>query len=126
MLNAAERRTDDRIAFRVPAHILIGDQRQMVRGYVINLSESGAFVTMDEATPLPPSVTLEFSLRGRQPCRARGRVARVVPLGGGQGFGVELSDRNDAYRGFIAALGAASQVELMALLSDMGRIVIDA
>ena len=30
MLSAAERRNEDRIAFRVPAHVMVGDQRQWV------------------------------------------------------------------------------------------------
>lgn len=126
MLSEAERRNEDRIAFRVPAHLIVGDRRQLVRGYVLNLSWSGAFVMMEEAAALPPSLTLEFTLRGRQPCRARARLAHVVPLGAGQGFGLEITEQNDAYRSFIAALGSASQVELMALISDMSRIVIEA
>jgi hypothetical protein len=80
---------------------------------------------MDEQAPLAPSITLEFTLRGRHPCRARARLAHVVPLGAGQGFGLEISERNDGYRAFINALGDASQVELMALISDMSRIVIE-
>jgi hypothetical protein len=126
MLSAAERRNEDRIAFRVPAHVMVGDQRQLVRGYVINLSEGGAFVMLDDQAALPPSITLEFTLRGRQPCRARARLAHVVPLGKGQGFGLEITERNDGYRAFIASLATASQVELMALISDMSRIVIEA
>lgn len=120
MPTAANRRNEDRIAFRVPAHISVGAGDFLVRGYVMNLSEWGAFVMMESTVPLESDVQLEFFLGSA--CSARGRLAHVMPFGNGQGFGVELTERNAGFCDFLRTLSEANDAELMGMIRDMRRI----
>lgn len=120
MTTGDQRRLEDRIAFRVPAHISVGSGDFLVRGYVMNLSEWGAFVMMEEAVPLDQDVRLEFFLG--KACSARGRLAHVMPFGHGQGFGVELTERNAGFCDFMQHLSEANDLELMGMIRDMKRI----
>ena len=117
----SERRNDDRIAFRIPAHIHLGHGQQLYKGYVLNLSEHGAFVMMDQAVPLSSEISLRFELDGT-PHLATGRLAHVIELGNGQGFGIELTSCSPDYDDFVRSLGSASDSKLMTLIRDMKRI----
>jgi hypothetical protein len=120
MSSATNRRNDDRIAFRVPAHITVGAGDFLVRGYVMNLSEWGALVMMEEALPLDEDVRLEFH-RGVD-CCAEGRLAHVMPFGHGQAFGVELTQRNAGFCEFMSDLSEANDAKLMDMIRDLKRI----
>jgi hypothetical protein len=120
MSTASNRRNEDRIAFRVPAHITVGAGHFLVRGYVMNLSEWGALVMMEEALPLDEDVKLEFHLGVA--CSAQGRLAHVMPFGHGQAFGVELTERNAGFCDFMQDLASANDATLIGMIRDMKRI----
>jgi hypothetical protein len=117
---AQDRRTEDRIGFRVPAHITVGTG--VHKGYVIDLSPSGAFVMMDRAIPLDGVIELRFHPRDGGECRASGKVAHVQEVGVGQAFGVELTWACDDFQRFVRDLAAASDSELNDYIQDMARI----
>lgn len=117
-----ERRTSTRIGFRVPANITIDGETKRHRGYVLNLSELGAFVMMDADSPLETNVHFSFRLPEGSECQAWGRLARVMPMGKMIGFGVEITHRNDSFIEFIEGLARASDVDMLDLIREMGRI----
>ncbi len=117
-----ERRTNPRVAFRVPAHIMTLCDNVMYKGYVMNLSENGVFVQMmDAQIELEPLVRMRFRV-GESVCDAYGQMARVMRMGTGQGFGVELTQVNDAFSNFVRNLRAADDQDIMLFVRDMGRI----
>jgi len=117
-----ERRSQERIGFRVPAHITVGKAREVHKGYLINLSASGAFIMMDRVVPLAGIIELYFHPRDGGECRARGKAAHVTSVGIGQSFGVVLDWSDDAFRKFVEGLAKASDRDLVDLLKDMRRI----
>lgn len=121
-MSPRERRSQERIGFRVPAHITVGKAREVHKGYVINLSASGALVMMDRQVPLEGSIEIYFHPREGGECRAHGKAVHVTPVGLGQSFGVELSSCDDGFKRFVAALSTASDRELGEHLKDMRRI----
>lgn len=120
METASERRLEERIAFRVPAHITVRDR--LIRGYVINLSEWGAFVLMDEPADLDGEIHLDFDIGRSFACAATGKLAHSVAMGNAMGFGIGLSARNVGYASFIRNLESASNLQIMQMIRDMKRI----
>jgi hypothetical protein len=117
-----ERRTEDRIGFRVPAHITVDQNEEVHRGYVINLSANGAFVMMDRVVPLDGAIELRFWPREGGECCARGKAAHIQQLGLGQAFGIELTWCDEGFAQFVKGLAKASDRELMEYINDMRRI----
>lgn len=117
-----ERRNQSRYGFRIPAHILLGPQHTLYRGYVMNMSDNGAFIMMDRIN-LGPRVWLRFKLTALE-CEGFGHVARVMNMGNQQGLGVELTNNNDDYYAFIARLSVASAAEIFLITREMKRITV--
>jgi hypothetical protein len=88
----------------------------------MNLSLSGAFVMMEQTVDLDPGIRMGFRIQPATDCIATGQLARVVPMGLAQGVGVELSWWNPAFGNFMRNLEAASDIELMDFIRDIGRI----
>jgi len=95
----------------VPAHIVTEGGETLHRGYVMNLSESGAFVMLDQPMPIDAEVHLRFRIKPGTHCEASGHLARVLPLGHKHAFGVELTERNSGFTFFVRNLAIASEIE---------------
>jgi hypothetical protein len=118
-----ERRTSPRIAFRVPAHVTTLCDNVVYKGYVMNLSENGAFIQMmDCQQPLESLVRMRFHIKPSTNCDGSGQMARVMRMGTGQGFGVELTQVNESFVNFIRNLRSANEQDLIFFIRDLGRI----
>lgn len=117
-----ERRATTRVAFRIPAHLRRIDDETVYRGYVMNLSLTGAFVMLEQTVDLFESIRLNFRIQPATDCQAAGRLARVVPMGMAQGVGLELTWWNQEFANFLRNLEAASDIEIMDFLRDIGRL----
>ena len=122
MASSRDRRTHSRFAFKVPAHISFADGERIHRGFVLNLSQSGVFVMLDDSVPQHALIRLHFHIRPTTDCEATGYPARILALGHGHAVGVELTKRNAGYKHFIRNLAYASEPELLAFMRDVGRV----
>ena len=121
----SDRRTSPRVAFRVPAHVTTISDQRLYKGYVMNLSENGAFVMLTDPVQLAnEEVRIRFTIGGDTHCDGAGRIARVMRMGTGPGFGVELTLVNQAFVNFIRNLRSADEEQLMFFIRDMRRIEI--
>jgi len=122
MVPPEDRRSTTRVAFRIPAHVTRTNDENTYRGYVMNLSLSGAFVMMEQTVELEPTLRLAFRIQPSTDCVATGNLARIVPMGMAQGLGVELTWWNPAFANFMRNLESASDIEMMDFIRDIGRI----
>jgi len=119
-----ERRRHERFGFRVPAHITRNEDENLHRGYIMNLSESGAFVMLDEPVAAETPVNLRFRIKPGTWCEASGHLSRTLPLGNKHAFGIVLTERNAGFDFFVRNLAIATDIELMSFVRDMGRVYI--
>lgn len=119
-----DRRSHPRVGFKVPAHIYVGSDPTLHKGYVLNLSEAGAFVMIDKGVPLTQQLQMEFRVPPGIECVATGHLAHNMDMGMYQGLGVELTQRNPAYTNFLRNLAAASPGDIMHFVRDMRRITV--
>lgn len=76
-----ERRTAPRLPVQTPAVCELN--RRRLKGWCLNLSETGMLMMLEEAPPLNAWVNLILTLPGNsQPCELTGNVARVTVLAG--------------------------------------------
>jgi hypothetical protein len=122
MSKKQERRSSPRVAFKVPAHIYVGAEQTLYKGYIMNMSETGLFLMVDKAAAFS-ELQLEFSVDGNS-CAAVGRVAYSSDMGAYAGMGIELSDVNQTYIFFVRNLAAAKSTQIMGLVDDIKRIKI--
>jgi len=108
----------------VPAHITCNEGDDPLRGYVMNLSASGAFVIIDDPIPQRSPIQLRFRIKPGTWCEASGYLTRVLPIGRKHAIGVELTERNAGFDFFVRNLALASELELMSFVRDMGRVYI--
>ncbi len=119
-----ERRRHERFGFRVPAHVTHHESDDPLRGYLMNISASGAFVIIDDPIPARSRIRLRFRIQPGTWCEASGVLKRVLPLGRKHAFGVELTERNAGFDFFVRNLSLADELELMSFVRDMGRVYI--
>ena len=119
-----DRRSDPRVGFKVPAHILLGSNETLHKGYVLNLSETGALVMMDTGIPVGKNVHMQFKVPPNVICETRGAVAHIMDMGIYQGIGVSFNYANDAYHNFFRNLAVAKPTDIMHFVRDMGRITV--
>jgi len=121
MSRSKERRSSPRVAFKVPARIYVGPEQTLHRGYIMNLSENGAFLMVEKGVSLG-EVGLDFEPAPGESCQAIGRVAYASDMGAYQGMGIDLTQVNDSYVDFVNKLAAASSTRLMNMVDSIVRI----
>ncbi len=119
-----DRRSQPRVAFKVPAHILLGPSEQMYRGFVLNLSQSGVFVMMDQGPQVGPAIVVQFQFPHDTWCEATGHVAHADDMGVYQGLGVELTQHNLPYTNFIRMMMKATPQQIMHYMDEIRRIIV--
>jgi hypothetical protein len=121
-----DRRSQPRVGFKVPAHILVGPEERLYKGFVLNISENGAFIMMDQGVAIGPGLSMGFTIPPGTDCHASGRIVHSMEMGAFQGLGVELTQCNDAWINFLRNLAAASPGDLLFYVKDMKRIIVRA
>ncbi len=116
------RQEDNRYAVKLPAYIHIGPDHVRFRGYVMNLSVSGVFVTTRDKVELGPNIYLNFSPSEGVVCEASGQVVHSMGFGNGVGFGAHLDRTTPTYLQFLNDLSAASQVDIITYMKFIKRI----
>lgn len=116
------RQEDNRYAVKLPAYIHVGPDHIRYRGYVMNLSVKGIFVTVKEKTELGPNVYLTFNPGPNIVCEASGGLAYQMGFGNGVGFGANFDRQTDTYITFIKNLSTASQVDIMMYMRFIKRM----
>lgn len=87
----------------------------VVRGYLFDLSLSGAYIVLDTNAEIGTRVTLTFRIENTgEEAYAAGHVARFVSLAHRVGVGVAFSDMSRDCRKFIRALDAQNDSERLA------------
>lgn len=119
-----DRRSYPRVGFKVPAHIYVGTSQELHKGYVLNLSEAGAFVMLEKGVSLGPNLQMEFRIPPGIDCVATGVIVHNMDMGAYQGLGVELTQRNQPYVNFLRNLSVASPGDIMHFINDMRRITV--
>lgn len=119
-----DRRSYPRVGFKVPAHVLVGPDQTLHKGYVMNLSEAGALVMLDGGVLLNPQVSLSFKIPPEVICEAAGQIVHTMEMGIYQGLGIELTDCNQSYVYFLRNLARASPGDVLFYMRDMGRITV--
>ncbi len=119
-----DRRSDPRVGFKVPAHILLGTNESLHKGYVLNLSETGALVMIDRGIALGTNVHMQFRVPPDVVCETRGAVAHIMDMGIYQGVGVSFDFCSDTYTNFFRNLAVAKPTDVMHFVRDMGRITV--
>ncbi len=124
MSDEDDRRSESRVGFKVPAHILLGPTQALQKGHVMNMSESGALVMMPKSVQLGPNVAIRFQVPPDTICEASGYIARIDDMGMFQGVGISLPNANPAFSIFLRNLAAAMNDQVSYFVRDMGRIKI--
>jgi len=119
-----ERRSQPRVAFKVPAHILVGPTEQKYRGFVLNLSQGGMFLMMDQGPQVGPTIMVQFQFPHDCWCQAAGYVAHADDMGVYQGLGIQLNEHNQAYLNFIKMLIKATPQQIMSYMDELKRILV--
>lgn len=116
------RQEDNRYAVKLPAYVMVGPEHTLFRGYVMNLSVKGIFVTVKEKVDLGPNVYLTFNPGPDIVCEASGTVAHSMGFGNGVGFGAQFDRTTPTYAQFLRNLSAASQVDIMTYMKFIKRM----
>lgn len=119
-----DRRSYPRVGFKVPAHILVGPDQTLHKGYVMNMSEAGALVMMEEPVAVEPQVSLSFGIPPEVVCEAAGTIVHTMEMGTFQGLGIELNDCNQSYVYFLRNVAKASPGDVLFYLRDIKRIIV--
>ena len=124
MMGHDDRRSESRVGFKVPAHVLVGQVQEKHKGHVMNMSESGALIMMPKVHLPGANVALRFTIPPNTVCEARGMIARVDDMGMYQGIGISLPQPNTAYTIFLRNLAVAEKESIRFIVRDMGRITV--
>jgi hypothetical protein len=112
----AERRKEVRHPVGAPTMVVLPGDPNGVRAFIRDISKSGCLLQTKAEVEVGSVVSLAFLGRPRSHCRAVGRVVRKADAGG---FGVEFSQANMAFLGFVGVLGAAPPESRGALIAAM-------
>lgn len=124
MSDEDDRRSESRVGFKVPAHVLLGPTQALQKGHILNLSESGALLMMPKSVQLGPNVAMRFMVPPNTICEATGNIVRIDDMGLYQGVGMSFPNANPAYAIFLRNLSAATNEQVSYFVRDMGRIKI--
>jgi hypothetical protein len=111
-----ERRKDVRLAVGVPTVVVLPGDPSGVRALIRDISKGGCLLDTTADVKVGALVSLAFLGRPKSHCRATGRVVRKA---GTSGFGVEFSQANLAFVGFVGFLAAAAPESRGALMAAM-------
>ena len=103
----------------MPADVYMGSEDQPVRGYLMDLSESGAAFITPRPAQVDTGLFLRFRIEPGITCEATGVVVRTHDFGGQCGNGVELTYANQPFLLFLRNLEAVHEAERPTLLADI-------
>jgi hypothetical protein len=111
-----ERRKDVRLAVGAPTMVVMPGDPSGVRAFIRDISKGGCLLDTKAEVQVGAVVSLAFLGRPKSHCRAVGRVVRRA---GSTGFGVEFSQANMAFLGFVGFLSTAPPESRGALIAAM-------
>jgi hypothetical protein len=116
---ADDRRRHRRFTLRKRAALELGSPPARGDGHRVELSETGASLTVPWAVAVGAGIYIQFTLAPDVHCEATGSVIRVFPFGGHHGLAVELGYANPAFIHFLRNLDAAAEAIRPDFLSDI-------
>jgi hypothetical protein len=111
-----ERRKEVRLPVGAPTMVVLPGEPAGVRAFIRDISKGGCLLHTKAQVQVGAVVSLAFLGRPRSHCRAVGRVVRRADA---DGFGVEFSQANMAFLGFVGVLGTAPPESRGALIAAM-------
>jgi hypothetical protein len=91
----------------------------------MNMSANGVFVMMDKQVLLGQNLYLKFPVALNSDAEAWGQLVHTaMPLGMGQGFGVELTTTTPVYDRFLAHAQSAGPADIISLIDKIKRIIV--
>jgi hypothetical protein len=115
-----------KFALQLDAILLTGADRSRLQGHLLELSDSGAFITLrsDLSIAAGASVFVHFVYQRHQVCEATGHVARVLPFGVQRGVAIEFGFANAELGELLHTLAGTPPALLPELLGEISDIEI--
>ena len=113
---AAERRKHRRHDVGAQTVVVLPGERQQVAALIRDISKGGCLLDTEAKVHVGARVSLAFLSRACGHCRAMGSVVRTAGEGA---FGVEFSQVNIAFLGFVGSVSTASPEGRLELINAM-------
>jgi hypothetical protein len=120
--HSPERRKHRRFVLAMRATVVLGSSHTMEQGYLVDLSENGASLTIPSPVAMNVGAYLSFMLSPSTKCEATGTVVRTIPFGNLHGIGIELVYANAGYLNFLRNLEAVAEAAKPSLLADIREL----
>jgi hypothetical protein len=111
-----ERRKHERLGVGAPTMVVLPGQPSGVRAFIRDISKGGCLLDADADVPVGARVSLAFLSKACGHCRAMGCVVRTA---GDHAYGVEFSQVNMAFLGFVGSVGSSSPQARSELVAAM-------
>jgi len=120
-----ERRLTRRFFVRKPARVLLGPERVLHEGVLMNISQGGLFVTTVQHIAVDSVAFIQFDGPARIHCEATGSIVHTLPFGDQQGYGVAFHVANDALVDWLQGLHALAKMEIADAVISVENVTIE-
>jgi hypothetical protein len=113
---ADERRKHPRQSFGAPTMVVLPGERSGVRAFIRDISKGGCLLDTEAKVQVGAKLSLAFLSKSGGHCHAVGCVVRVAD---NRHFGVQFSQVNMAFLGFVGSVASASPEGRVDLIAAM-------